>query len=133
LRFLESRRMIDADLRRKVASELSPLHTALSPVLQEYSEDPYLARQQELWPSDAARESAELANTTWPWSRRAPIRWRSGAERLGLNQSNWVTTVRGFGRLFKQAAGRSSWLVDAAARRSRRWFQGKAAAQMAFT
>jgi hypothetical protein len=33
---------------------------------------------------------------------------------------------------FKQAAGRSSSLVDAAARRSRRWFQGKAAARTAF-
>ena len=53
-------------------------------------------------------------------------------ERLGLNRSNWVETVRGFGRLFKQAAGRSSSLVDAAARRSRRWFQGKAAAPTAF-
>ena len=52
--------------------------------------------------------------------------------RLGLNPSNWVETVRGFGRLFKQAAGRSSWLVDAAACRSRRWFQGKAAARAAF-
>jgi hypothetical protein len=36
-------------------------------------------------------------------------------ERLGLNQSNWVETLRGFGRLFKQAAGRSGSLVDAAA------------------
>jgi hypothetical protein len=36
------------------------------------------------------------------------------------------------GRLFKQAAGRSSSLVDAAARRSRCWFQGKAAARTAF-
>ena len=53
-------------------------------------------------------------------------------ERLGLNQSNWVETVRGFGRLFKQAAGRSGSLVDAAARRARRWFQGKAAARAAF-
>jgi hypothetical protein len=53
-------------------------------------------------------------------------------ERLGLNRSNWVETVRGFGRLFKQATGRSSSLVDAAARRSRRWFQGKAAARTAF-
>ena len=43
-----------------------------------------------------------------------------------------VETVRGFGRLFKQAAGRSSSLVDAAARRWRRWFQGKAAARTAF-
>jgi hypothetical protein len=40
--------------------------------------------------------------------------------RLALNQSNWVETVRGFGRLLKQAAGRSSLLVDAAARCSRR-------------
>ena len=53
-------------------------------------------------------------------------------DRLGLNRSNWVETVRGFGRLFKQAAGRSSSLVDAVARRSRRWFQGKAAARTAF-
>jgi hypothetical protein len=43
-----------------------------------------------------------------------------------------VETVRGFGRLFKQAAGRSSLLVDAAARCSRRWFQGKEAARTAF-
>jgi hypothetical protein len=53
-------------------------------------------------------------------------------DRLGLNLSNWVDTVRGFGRLFKQAAGRPSSLVDAAARRSRRWFQGQAAARTAF-
>ena len=53
-------------------------------------------------------------------------------ERLGLTRSNWVETVRGFGRMFKQAAGRSSSLVDAAARRSRRWFQGQAAARTAF-
>jgi len=53
-------------------------------------------------------------------------------ERLGVNRSNWVETVRSFGRLFKQAAGRSSSLVDAAARRSRRWFHGKAAARAAF-
>ena len=53
-------------------------------------------------------------------------------ERLGLNRLNWVETVRGFGRMFKQAAGRSRSLVDAAARRSRRWFQGKAAARTAF-
>ena len=39
---------------------------------------------------------------------------------------------RFFCRLFKQAAGRSSVLVDGAARCSRRWFQGKEAARMAF-
>jgi hypothetical protein len=49
-----------------------------------------------------------------------------------INRSNWVETVRGFGRLFKQAAGRLSSLVDATARHSRRWFQGKAAARTAF-
>ena len=53
-------------------------------------------------------------------------------DRLRLNRSNWVETVRGFGRLFKQAAGRSTSLADAAARCSRRWFQGKAAASAAF-
>jgi len=52
-------------------------------------------------------------------------------DRLGLNRSNWVETVRGFGRMFKQAAGRSSSLVDAAARCSRRWFQGKSAPRAA--
>jgi hypothetical protein len=36
-------------------------------------------------------------------------------ERLGLNPSNWAETVRGFGRRFKQAAGRSGSLVNAAA------------------
>jgi putative transposase len=53
-------------------------------------------------------------------------------DRLGLDRSNWVETVSGFGRMFKQAAGRSSALVDAAARSSRRWFQGMAAARAAF-
>jgi hypothetical protein len=53
-------------------------------------------------------------------------------ERLALNRSNWVEIVRGFGRLFKPAAGRSTSLIDAAARRSRRWFQGQAAARAAF-
>jgi hypothetical protein len=47
------------------------------------------------------------------------------------NQSNWLETARGFGELFKQAAGRSSSLVDAAARCSKRWFQGKEAARTA--
>jgi hypothetical protein len=53
-------------------------------------------------------------------------------DRLGINRSNWVETVRGFGRLFKQAAGGTSSLVDAAARRSRRWFQGENAVRSAF-
>ena len=53
-------------------------------------------------------------------------------DRLGVDRSNWVETVRDFGRMFKQAAGRASSLVRAAPRSSRRWFQGKAAAQLAF-
>ena len=53
-------------------------------------------------------------------------------DRLGVDRSNWVQTVRDFGRMFKQAAGRASSLVRAAPRCSRRWFQGKAAAQVAF-
>ena len=53
-------------------------------------------------------------------------------DRLGVDRSNWVDTVRDFGRMFKQAAGRASSLVRAAPRCSRRWFQGKAAAQVAF-
>jgi hypothetical protein len=53
-------------------------------------------------------------------------------DRLGLDRSNWVNTVRDFGRMFKQAAGRVSSLARAAPRCSRRWFQGKGAAQAAF-
>ena len=52
--------------------------------------------------------------------------------RLGLDRSNWVNTVRDFGRMFKQAAGRVSSLARAAQRCLRRWFQGKGAAQAAF-
>jgi REP element-mobilizing transposase RayT len=53
-------------------------------------------------------------------------------DRLGVDRSNWVDTVREFGRMFKQAAGRVSSLMRAAPRCSRHWFQGKAAAQAAF-
>ena len=53
-------------------------------------------------------------------------------DRLGLERSNWVQTVREFGRMFKQAAGRTSWLARAAPRCSRHWFQGRTAAQAAF-
>jgi hypothetical protein len=66
LRFLESRRMIDADLRRKVVNELSPLHVTLAPIFQDYRDDPALARQHELWPADAAKGPAELGdNPIW--------------------------------------------------------------------
>jgi hypothetical protein len=71
------------------------------------------------------------------WTAREPLTDRRGAvpdhltlivDRLGINQSNWVDTLRGFGRLFSKVAGQPISLVDAAARRSRRWFQRKAAA-----
>ena len=52
-------------------------------------------------------------------------------ERLGLDRSNWVETG-GLGRLFKQAAGRSSSLIDAAAPRLG-WFQGKRRQRAAFS
>ena len=41
-------------------------------------------------------------------------------DRLGIDRSNWVNTVRDFGRMFKQAAGRASSLARAAPRYSRR-------------
>ncbi len=75
------------------------------------------------------------------WTGREIHQSKSGAipdnlapilDRLGLDRSNWVKTVREFGRMFKQAAGRASSLARAAPGCSRRWFQGKAAAQAAF-
>ena len=46
-------------------------------------------------------------------------------ERLGIDRSNWVNTVRDFGRMFKQAAGRASSLARAAPRYSRRGFRAR--------
>jgi REP element-mobilizing transposase RayT len=75
------------------------------------------------------------------WTGREIREHKSGAipdhlapilDRLGLERSHWVQTVREFGRMFKQAAGRASSLASAAPGRSRRWSQGKAAAQAAF-
>ncbi len=75
------------------------------------------------------------------WTGRVLRRDKRGAtpdhlapilDRLGLERSHWVETVRDFGRMFKQAAGRWSSLRQAAPRRSRRWFQDKSAAQLAF-
>jgi REP element-mobilizing transposase RayT len=75
------------------------------------------------------------------WTGREIREHKSGAipdhlapilDRLGLERSNWVQTVREFGRMFKQAAGRASSLARGAPRCSRRWFQGRTAAQAAF-
>jgi hypothetical protein len=94
--------------------------------------DPYTGQDyshRKEWILDRLRDFAGLFVMLLDWTGRELRADKRGAipdhlapivERLGLNRSNWVETVRGFGRLFKQAAGRSSSLVDAAARRSRR-------------
>ncbi len=55
LRFLESRGLVDADLRQNVAEELLPLHGVLSQMWQTYTHDPALDHQGQVWPADAAR------------------------------------------------------------------------------
>src|SRR5438874_2459653 len=55
LRFLESRRLIDAGTRGKVAEELLPLHSTLLGIWEKYSDDPILYRQGQAWPEDAAK------------------------------------------------------------------------------
>ena len=49
LRFLESRRLIDAGTGRKVAAELLPLHATLLRVWEQYTDDPHLYRQGQAW------------------------------------------------------------------------------------
>ncbi|QJW96945.1 YecA family protein [Frigoriglobus tundricola] len=61
LRFLETRRLIDAGTRRKVADELLPLHATLLKLWQDFPDDPALYRQQQAWPADAAKEPAAPA------------------------------------------------------------------------
>ena len=59
LRFLESKRLIDADVRHKVANELLPLHDELSRCWQAYTDDGSLEKQQQVWPADAADRLSE--------------------------------------------------------------------------
>lgn len=59
LRFLESRRLIDAGTRRKVAEELLPLHATLLRIWEKYADDPNLYRQGQAWPADAAKGPPE--------------------------------------------------------------------------
>jgi len=49
LRFLESRRLIDAGTSRKVAAELLPLHATLLRIWEQYTDDPLLYRQGQAW------------------------------------------------------------------------------------
>jgi hypothetical protein len=49
LRFLESRRLIDAGTSRKVAAELLPLHATLLRIWEQHIDDPLLYRQGQAW------------------------------------------------------------------------------------
>jgi hypothetical protein len=51
LRFLESRRLIDAETGKKVMAELLPLHTTLLRFWEQYTDDPHLYRQGQGWPT----------------------------------------------------------------------------------
>jgi hypothetical protein len=51
LRFLESRRLIDAGTSKKVVAELLPLHATLLQVWEQYTDDPLLYRQGQAWPA----------------------------------------------------------------------------------
>jgi hypothetical protein len=55
LRFLESRRLIDAGTRTKVAEQLLPLHATLLRIWEKYTDDPILYRQGQAWPADATK------------------------------------------------------------------------------
>jgi hypothetical protein len=60
LRFLESRGLIDADLRKKNLEELRPLHADLLKALQNYTDDPTLYRNLQAWPADAGKGPGDL-------------------------------------------------------------------------
>jgi hypothetical protein len=51
LRFLESRRLIDAATSKKVVTELRPLHATLLRLWEKYTDDPSLYRQGQAWPA----------------------------------------------------------------------------------
>jgi hypothetical protein len=49
LRFLESRRLIDAGTSKKVTAELLPLHATLLQFWEQYTDDPHLYRQGQMY------------------------------------------------------------------------------------
>lgn len=51
LRFLESRRLIDADQHAKTLKELRPLHADLMRLMESYDDDPALAHSLRAWPA----------------------------------------------------------------------------------
>jgi hypothetical protein len=60
LRFLESRRLIDAATRTKVVASLLPLQKSVLRMWETYREDPALFRAAERWPADAAKGVPEM-------------------------------------------------------------------------
>jgi len=50
LRFLESRRLIDASTSGKVVADLLPLHATLLEIWEQFTDDPFLHRQGQVWP-----------------------------------------------------------------------------------
>jgi hypothetical protein len=54
-------------------------------------------------------------------------------QRLGLSDEYWIDCVKNFGRWFHRAAGRVSLLAEEASRAGKRWLQGVAHCQHAFT
>jgi hypothetical protein len=59
LRFLESRRLLDAPTRRKVVENLLPLHAEVLRMWERYTDDPTLFQAALAWPADAARGPGE--------------------------------------------------------------------------
>ncbi len=59
LRFLESRRLLDAPTRRKVVEDLLPLHAEVLRLWEKLTCDPTLFRAAQGWPADAARGPGE--------------------------------------------------------------------------
>ena len=51
LRFLESRKLIDAGTHKKVLDDLRPLHATLLRIWEQYKEDPHLYREGQAWPA----------------------------------------------------------------------------------
>jgi len=55
LRFLESRKLIDADRRDKTVAELRPLQASLLRLLETYTDDPTMYRAVQAWPAVAVK------------------------------------------------------------------------------
>jgi hypothetical protein len=59
LRFLQSRRLIDADTRVKTAEGLLPLQASVLRMWEKFHDDPALYRAAQAWPDDAAKGPPE--------------------------------------------------------------------------